>query len=277
MKMKYLLIMLCATLANISVNAQSGLLLDNNTVIPAYNLDITWHKTTLLIFPAPIKDADRGDKYILAETVPEVNNVLKVKAGQKGFAQSNLQVVTKDGKVYSFVVNYNEDAPSLPVDMGRQPPYAPITFKGVSLNSKDLDHYSALVAGSNAFLSKKAYHKHGMEFGLDGIYVKDDVLFFQYHLKNEKQISYQAASLRFYVRDKKSVKRTASQDKEILPLYVRETGLPESGKGRTIIVAFPKFTISERKYLSAELMEQDGDRNPFYRLDQKTLFKARKL
>lgn len=274
--MKYLILLLLLA-TGFNLHAQQPVYVDPATFIPAYKLDISWHKTTLLIFPAPILDADRGDEYVLAETVNDANNILKVKAGQKDFEQSNLQVVTKDGKVYSFIVNYSEDAPSLPIDMGKQPPYAPITFKGVSLNSKQLETFAAKVSGSLAFLTGGRYHKHGMDFGLDGIYIKDDVMFFQFHLKNNTQIRYDAASLRFYIRDKKSVKRTASQDKEIAPLYVKHTGLPESGKGQVIVVAFPKFTISEKKSVTAELMEQGGDRNPATRLDQKKLLKARPL
>lgn len=274
--MKYLII-ICAFFFTTKVKAQEILNLNTNTVIPAFNLDISWHKTTLLIFPAPIKSADRGDSYVLAEKVNEANNILKVKAGQKGFEQSNLQVVTSDGKVYSFTINYNENAPSMPIDMGKQPPYAPVTFKGISLNSKELEGYGDKVAGSIPFLNGGRFHKHGMTFTLEGIYIKNDVLFFQLLLKNDTQIPYDAASLRFYVRDKKTVKRTAAQDKEVIPVYVQHTGMPESGKGEVVVVAFPKFTIAEKKFVTAELMEQGGDRNPVIRLDQKKLLKARRL
>ena len=147
----------------------------------------------------------------------------------------------------------------------------------MSLNSKDLDRYGAKVTGSIPFLSSGAYHKNGMDFGLDGIYIKDDVLFFQFHLKNETQIRYDAESLRFYIRDKNSIKRTSSQDKEVQPIYTKHSGLPESGKGQVIVVAFPKFTIAEKKRLAIELMEKDGDRNPSVRLDQKILLKAKAL
>jgi conjugative transposon TraN protein len=275
--MKFLMF-ICALLSATILKAQQPAInLDGNTVIPAYNLDISWHKTTMLIFPAAIQSGDVGDKSILAETVKDVKNILKVKAGKKDFEQSNLQVVTVDGKVYSFQVNYNENAPSLPIDMGKQPPYAPITFKGISLNSKELETYAAKVAGTIPFMKGGVYRKQGMDFGLDGIYIKNDVLFFQFHLLNETRIPYDAASLRFYVRDKKSVKRTASQDKEILPVYVHQSGTPEFGKGKVIVVAFPKFTIALRKRLTTELMEQDGDRNPTTWLDQKKLLKARSL
>ncbi|WP_029274623.1 conjugative transposon protein TraN [Pedobacter borealis] len=274
--MKYL-ILICVFFSTIVVKAQEILNLNNNTIIPAYNLDISWHKTTLLIFPAPIKSADRGDSYVLAEKVNEANNILKVKAGQKGFEQSNLQVVTSDGKIYSFTINYNENAASLPIDMGKQPPYAPITFRGISLNSKELESCGAKAAGSVPFLKGGRFQKHGMTFSLDGIYIKNDVLFFQLLLKNDTQIPYDASSLRFYVRDKKTVKRTAVQDKEVIPVYVQHTGSPESGKGEVIVVAFPKFTIAEKKFVTAELMEQGGDRNPIIRLDQKKLLKARQL
>lgn len=275
--MKFLMFICALMSATILKAQQPAINLDGSTVIPAYNLDVSWNKTTLLIFPAAIQSGDVGGNSILAETVKDVKNILKVKAGKKDFETSNLHVVTVDGKVYSFQVSYNENASSLPIDMGKQPPYAPVTFKGISLNSKDLETYAVKVAGSIPFMKGKVYHKQGMEFRLDGIYIKNDVLFFQFHLLNETQIPYDAASLRFYVRDKKTVKRTASQDKEVLPVYVYQSGAPEFGKGRVIVAAFPKFTIALKKRLTAELMEQDGDRNPTTWLDQKKLLKAKSL
>src|ERR1700712_5502863 len=98
--MKNLMIigLLCAIL---TVKAQHKDSLNHQLEIPPAPLDITWHKTTMLIFPYPIQSADRGDQYVLAEKVKGVDNVLKVKAGQAGFEESNLQVITSDGAVYS--------------------------------------------------------------------------------------------------------------------------------------------------------------------------------
>lgn len=269
--------MICFCLLATMLKAQTPNDLSKATMLPAYNLTISWHKTTLLIFPAPIRSADRGDFYVLAEKMDSASNILKVKAGQRGFEESNLQVVTTDGKVYCFTVNYADQISGQPIDMGKQSPYAPATFEGVGLNSREMEALSARVSGSLPFLHGGAYRKYGLGFRLDGIYIKDNVLFFQFHLSNSTQLSYKALSLRFYIRDRKKAKRTSEQDLELQPLHVSFSGSPESGKGQTIVAAFPKFTIAESKYLQAELMEDGGDRNPHCRLKQRKLLRARPL
>lgn len=247
------------------------------SVIADRQLEITWHKTTLLLFPAPIKDGSRGDNTILAERVDGVENALKVKAAERNFQQSNLHVVTTDGKVYAFTVNYNEYPSEFTIDMGAQPPYSPATFEGISLNSRELELRAATIKGIPPFIKKVDQRRFGMEMKLEGIFVDNDVLFFRYRLYNKAQIKFDPASLRFYVRDKKRAKRTAVQDTEVEPVFVQHSGKPESATGQTIIVAFPKFTIAERKYFVTELMEQGGDRNLGCRIDQKKLLQAKTL
>lgn len=259
----------------VSLKAQVGF--HEATAIDPFKLDITFHKTSLLIFPAAIQSADRGDSYVLAEKVKGSENVLKVKAAQKGFEQSNLQVITVDGKVYAFTVNYSDEPGQLTIDLRKQPPYGPVSFKGLSLNNKEVETYAGMIAATKPFMKKQRFRRYGIEFFLEGIYINGDVLFIRYHLSNSTPLKYDAASLRFYVRDKKKAKRTAVQDKELDPVLVLHRGKPEDAAGQTIIAAFPRFTIAESKYLVAELMEQNGDRNPFTRLDQKLLMKAKPL
>jgi Neuraminidase (sialidase) len=72
------------------------------------SLGISMDKTTSLVFPFSIRHVDRGTKDILVQQVKEADNILLVKAGAKNFSETNLSVVTEDGSVYSFVINYEE-------------------------------------------------------------------------------------------------------------------------------------------------------------------------
>ncbi|MEJ7829531.1 MAG: DUF4138 domain-containing protein, partial [Segetibacter sp.] len=76
------------------------------TIIEPYPLKITLNKTTNLIFPYSIKSVDRGSADVLAQKAKGVENILLVKAGKENFAETNLSVITTDGKLYSFVVDY---------------------------------------------------------------------------------------------------------------------------------------------------------------------------
>lgn len=258
-------------------NAQDNSPVTATKIIKDYPLQVTWHRTTVLVFPAPIQDADRGDSYILAEQAAGVENVLKVKAGERGFEPSNLHVITKDGKVYAFNVTYADDPQHYTIDVAGKYPHAPVTFDGISLNSRQLELASATIMGIPPFIKKVGKSKHGMELSLDGIFVKEDVLFFRYTLKNSTKIGYDSMVPRFYIKDKKRAKRTAVQQTSVEPVYINNYGKPEDESGQSIIVAFPKFTIAESKYFISEIMEQGGDRNLETKIDQKKLLKAKSL
>lgn len=243
----------------------------------SYPLSINTEKTTLLIFPSPVEDGVRGSKELLAEKAGKVNNILKIKASSEELKESTLHVITTDGKVYAFNVRFDPQASDYTIDVGKLPAYEKATFKGVSLNERELEQYAAMAMGSPAFIKKVKDNRHGMKFVLEGIYVKDDVLFFRYNLKNNTSIGYDQFPLEFYIRDKKRSKRTAVQDKEIAPVFIRTNGSPEAAAGQTIIVAFAKFTIAENKLLVTSVQESGGDRNLSCRLDQKKLLKAKVL
>lgn len=273
--MKYLMYLLALVTA-IGAKAQDSNF-NKDAIIPAYNLQITTGKTTLLIFPAAIQSADRGNRFVLAEKIKNVDNVLKVKAGQQQFDSSTLHVITSDGKVYAFNVSYAADPGYQTLDLRKQSTLSPVEFKDIPLNSVQLSDCVRSIALQKGFIKHVRDRKYGLSLVLDGIYVKSDVLFFRYRLKNTTAIRYEIGSMRFYIRDKEKIKRTAEQDKETLPAYTYYEGAAEKDKGETIVVAFPKFTIAEDKYFVTEITEKGGDRNPACRLDQGKLLEAQSL
>lgn len=242
-----------------------------------YRLEITEHKTSMLIFPVAIQSADRGERYVLAERVKGVENVLKVKAGKKDFEPSNLQVITVDGRVYTFNLFYSPEPKFLTIDLRKEQPASPVIFEGISLNDKDLAIYAEVVGALKPSFKKARAESFGVELYLKGIYIKNDVLFLSYTLKNFFIIKFDLASLRFYIRDKKKAKRSAIRDFETLPLGTAHFGSSEEQEGQTIVVAFPKFSIAEDKFFVAEVMELNGDRNLVSRFDQSLMWKSIKL
>lgn len=267
---------LCCT-ASIAGQAQQVRHFNSSALIKPYRLDITWHKTTLLIFPSAIQSADRGDQYILAQKVKGTENILKVKAGQKDFKQSNLSVITRDGKVYSFIVNYAPDPSYQVIDLCKQPEKAPVQFSGLSLNKKQMVNYMKMISSQKPFLHGVKQHKSQMKFKLRGIYVKDDVLFFRLTLNNKTQLKYDIDFLRFYVKDKKQPKRTAMQEKEIHPVLLKILPSKVEDTGKTIVAAFKKISIADDKNFIIEMMEKNGDRHFLLKVPQRKFLKARIL
>ena len=101
MKNFNLLVMGFLLLLTISAFAQQT---DKNRLskIEPDSLTIVYSKTTNIVFPYAIKSVDRGSQDILVQKAKGLENMLMIKAAQKGFSQTNLTVVTADGKLYSF-------------------------------------------------------------------------------------------------------------------------------------------------------------------------------
>jgi conjugative transposon TraN protein len=111
-----------------------------------------------------------------------------------------------------------------------------------------------------------------------GIYVHEDMLFLGVALRNKSNIKYDIQSLRFFVRDKKNLKRTASQEVELRPLYVRnETKSVNGNASAEMAFVFQKFTIPDSKTLAMELFEKDGGRNLKVHVGNHSIIKAERL
>jgi hypothetical protein len=173
------------------------------------NLLVATNKTTSLIFPHAIKHVDRGTKDILVEPVKESDNILLVKAASKDFLPTNLSVVTDDGSVYSFAVSYGEPAEWV----YRLPPQLQASI--ATYANSILDNPKTLVGIRDA--------SWNIITRVIGIYIKNDVIYYQLDLTNGSAIDYNINYLRFYVRDKNKAQRTASRDLEIVPLILSET------------------------------------------------------
>ncbi len=73
----------------------------------AQTIQVTTDKTTSLIFPVVISHVDSGTKVLLVQPIKESDHILMVTAATKNFEPANLSVVTKDGSIYSFPVQYD--------------------------------------------------------------------------------------------------------------------------------------------------------------------------
>jgi conjugative transposon TraN protein len=227
------------------------------------SLMIAYSKTTNIVFPFAIKSVDKGSPDILVQKAKGLENILQVKAAQKGFFQTNLTVVTADGKLYSFVLDYDEEFPQLNLTLNKTKQNAQeIYFSDEIENDQDVQEYSKLAFYDKKKLRGEKESKYDIDFGLNGIFIRDEVMYYRIKVTNNSRINYDIDQLRFFIRDTKKVKRTASQEIEITPIYVLNNVIKIEGEAENAFVfALPKFTIPEKKYLAIQLMEKNGGRH----------------
>lgn len=227
-------------------------------------LSISTDKTTSLIFPFPIKYVDRGSRDILVQPVKEDERILLVKAASKQFTETNLSVVTGDGNVYEFTVNYTPQPSVLVLHL---PP-----------NKK-----ATISAYANAILNNPPRRISKVEHGavitkLSGIYIKDDVIYYQLEIHNHSPLDFDIELLKFFITDKKRSKRSSVQENELLPLYVAgNRSKVKAYNFSVMVVALDKFTIPDAKFLGIQLMEKNGGRHFNLKVYNRQILKARML
>ncbi|WP_073211628.1 conjugative transposon protein TraN [Flavobacterium xinjiangense] len=233
------------------------------TKIESDSVAIGYSKTTNIVFPYAIKSVDRGSQDILVQKAKGLENILQIKAAQRGFIQTNLTVVTADGKLYSFVLNYNEQSPQLnlsvnKIELERQEIY----FSEESGNKEEIQEYSKLAFYEKNKIRGGKENRHEIKFQLNGIFIQNDIMYFRLIVENSSKIKYDIDQLRFFIRDSKRVKRTATQEIEIKPTYIlNDVAAIEGESENTFVFALSKFTIPEDKYLAIQLMEKNGGRH----------------
>lgn len=246
---------------------------DNLNFIPSTHLAITFNKTTNLIFPYSVQSIDRGSKDILVQQPKGTENIVQLKANRPNFLQTNLSVITVDGKLYSFTVDYAAEPKQLNVVVRKEPP---------GLHDSLLSIAVKLTSAKNEFLYKVVAEKieakkmrHGrkdikgrMYLQLGGVYINNDILYFRLLLSNRSNISYDVDNIRFSINDNQRAKRTATQELELTSLYTYKRFVNVPGDSSAwCIIATPKFTLPASKYLSIQVKEKNGVRN--FNLDLK--------
>lgn len=246
--------------------------------IKPLHIAISYDKTSNLIFPYPIISVDRGSSSVLAQKAKGAENILQVKAGKINFPQTNLSVITSDARLYSFLVDYAEYPSVLNVRFYRdtQTSSAPVKLSDMQFNEHILNRLVDSVQKAASFLHYTSYEQK-IRLTLRSIYIAENVMWFNLQFRNKSLIDYTPVYIRAFVRDKKRAKRTAVQEKELLPIYSNPSTLIEGGGAKNIVIAFPSFTIPKNQELVIQVGEKNGGRSLLLTLSHKAILRARLL
>ncbi|MGN7785754.1 conjugative transposon protein TraN [Niabella sp. 22666] len=244
--------------------------------IEAYRLSISDIKTTNLIFPYAIKSVDRGSKDVLVQKAHDVENVLQVKAAVEGFPETNLTVMTSDGKFYSYLLKYHSQPSylNLRVALSGNSNESVIIFNPEGTTDK-VQQAAQTVIHKRQFINSTESRNFKVHLSLKGIYIQDDMLYFQIGLKNNSWVDYPIRQLRLFVRDKKKGKRTTTQEIELTPIYtLGNTKVITNRSEHTVVYAVKSFTIPPSKKLLFQMQESNGGRHLDLNIINKQIVKA---
>lgn len=257
-------------------------------MIPPYALEVTFSKTTHVIFPSAIRYVDLGSADLLAAKADGTENVLRVKAALRDFSrESNLSVITEDGAYYTFNVKYADEPVKLSVEM------TDFLHDGEAVNRPNnaLEIYMEELGSESPLLVRlimRSIYKNdrrevkhigckrfGIQYLLKGIYSHNGLLYFHMQLKNSSNVPFDIDHLTFKIVDKKVAKRTAIQEQVVWPLRAHNNVQVVPGKtSERMVFTLPKFTIPDDKHLVVELYEKEGGRHQSFTVENADLVRA---
>lgn len=253
---------------------------DAQSTFESHALEITFNKTSTVIFPAVIKSVDKGSRDVLAQKAKGLENVLQLKAARENFPETNLTVITADGNLHQFTVNYARQPRSLSIDLvpetnEHQTRKQPLIFQS-DMTESDMERYAKAIIREKKPLRSHRERANKIILSLNGIYIKENVIFFHFRIRNQSNINYDVDFLRFFIRDQVKVKRTASQEINVEPICIfGDDKLIKGNSTQDVVYALDKFTIPNAKRLVVEMFEHNGGRNINLQIRNKTIVNAK--
>lgn len=289
------LTLLAALFATAKVMAQNDGTSSRQELTPR-TIEVGFTKTVHILFPAPVTYIDIGSMAIIAGKADGAENVVRVKAAVRDFAEeTNLTVITEDGGFYTFDARYAENPSTSTIEIAAAE--TPATQPASASEPARADEGRVLLrevgrerpATVKRVLSDiyrqnrtdvKGIHtrKYGVEVEVRGIYVHNDVIYLHVQITNNTNISFEVDYRRFVVADRKAAKRTAQQQRIIEPLRVcNDPSIVRGHQRQRIVFALPKLTLEEDKILLLEIAEKDGARHQYLEISSKELLGAKAL
>lgn len=252
--------------------------------IEPYKMEVTYDKTSHLIFPTAIRYVDLGSEYLIAGKAEDAENVLRIKASVRAFEpETNFSVITNDGRFYSFNVYYSSYPDVLSYDLLTMQK-AVDKANGNDVLFEELGNNSPSLAGlllETIYKKDKRIVKHigaksfGIQFILKGIYIHNGKYYFHTELTNKTNVPFQIDFVNFKVVDKKVAKRTVVQEHPMIPLRTYKPLTEIAGQTtEQNVFLLDQFTIADDKVLLIEIFEKNGGRQQTLQVENSDLIKA---
>ena len=233
-----------------------------------------------LFFPSPVKQGiTGGENFIFSfnENQPQYFGLLKGLPGQS----SNLLVLTMDGAVYSYWLEYKDKISKVNYfigvreSIGNERPAVESTLAQSPDAKEELDNpevnptetrIAALENLAELYLRTsrgkiKSKRKKRLKLSVvDMIYNKNEV-FMIFELENRSRIDFQLNYLNVYISQGSKRKNASFQKLMKEPVFECEVPLVVEAKDqRRFVYVLPKFTVGDNEKLEVEVRELKGNR-----------------
>lgn len=255
---------------------------------------ILWRcdKVTQLIFPAEIVKFRSG--YTSEDAVSQSDGRVLYMQPVNVSPESNLNVITSDGRYYTFDVVYDPAAASVNYIIDPDTAF----FQETSVPSPEVkpsvDSVPDTLSMTSAYFPSRIWNQvrtmpdyikvnnvarlQKLIFILMGVYADAEHVFFKFCLENGSNVSFDVDCIAFSVGARKSKKTSTQERIQLFPIDADKQIHRVEAKSRCeVIYCFEKFTIGKDKVLLAEVLEAGGDRNLCLIIPEYFIIEARHL
>ncbi|MDR6487182.1 conjugative transposon TraN protein [Chryseobacterium vietnamense] len=262
----------------------SFLPLEQARLVP-FKMEVTYNKTSHLLFPSPIRYVDLGSDLLIAGKTEPIGNVLRVKSAVRDFEEeTNFSVITQDGKFYNFDVFYSSYPKVLNYDIvklqrNHEKEYSTdVLFEELKGESSSLNE----LLMTTLYQQSKRTIKHigsihlGIQFFLKSLYVYKGKFYFIFQVRNKSNVSFDLDMISFKIVDKHNLKRTAVQDKILSPLRQYPQNVKtDYQSANEFLYLLHQFTLLDDQVLQIELKEKNGGRHQKIQVENSDLINAK--
>jgi conjugative transposon TraN protein len=233
----------------------------NTREVNPRKLGVSLNKTSNLIFPAAIKGVDRGSNSIIAQIASGGDNILQLKATTETFEQTNLSVITADGKFYSFLIDYSADPKPLNLIFTADSVVGPrmVLVPNGDLDKTRLEKVADSVGRQRVFMHRSVSNQK-MQFTLTGLYLSNQLSWIALKATNRSLIPFEIEPIIVTAKDRRTRKREAMQEVVLPILYQSNPKVLPGQDSCVILIALHQFTLPTSKYLNIRVTEKNGGR-----------------
>ncbi|AEM71576.1 conserved protein found in conjugate transposon [Allomuricauda ruestringensis DSM 13258] len=229
------------------------------------------HKNVALFFPNPIRQGIVGSSnfvFTYNRQKEQHFGLLQARPGE----ESNLLVLTKGGRVYSYILKYQKELNKLnrfvagSESIGTEKPLViPKELDNRQLDSiTELREYfqrfcNYLLKAKNERLATK--RKRGIKLQLQKVAYNGNVTYLVMEVSNTSTIDFEVDYIKVYSVTGTKKKRASQQKLEIMPIHRYK--MPPSikkGESKRFVYVLPKFVLDKGEHLEVELHELRGHR-----------------
>jgi len=229
------------------------------------------HKNVTLFFPESIRQGIVGAPNFVFTYNREKEQHFGLVQARPG-EESNLLVLTKDGRVYSYILKYRKQLGRLnhfvasSESIGTERPIVILQEPdGKELDSiaKRREYFERfcnyLLKRKNERLATK--RKRGIKLQLQKMAYNGDVTYLVMQVSNNSNIDFEVDYLKVYSIAGTKKKKASHQKLEMLPMHrYQMPSLIKKGESKRFVYVLPKFVLAKGEHLELELHESRGHR-----------------